>query len=67
MRKINILIIAIALSLPVKISYAEAKPDCSQYSSKTLVGIYDKQRCKKGKPPREKITKKIKNIFKKKN
>tara|TARA_Y100001970_G_C13893936_1_gene680150 strand:- start:498 stop:701 length:204 start_codon:yes stop_codon:yes gene_type:complete len=67
MKKINILIITIALSLPVKISYAETKPDCSQYSGKTLVGMYDKHRCKKGKPPREKFTKKIKNIFKKKN
>ncbi len=65
MKKINVLIIAIALSLPVKVSYAETKPDCSQYSAETLIGLYDKARCKKGKPPREKLGKKIKNFFKK--
>jgi hypothetical protein len=30
------------------VSFAETKPDCSQYSSKTLTGLMDKKKCKKG-------------------
>ena len=49
--------------------YAETKPDCSQYTSSSLMGILDKKRCEKGKPPREALSKKLKklNPFKKKN
>ena len=49
--------------------YAETKPDCSQYSTSSLMGILDKKRCEKGKPPREALGKKLKklNPFKKKN
>ena len=49
--------------------YAGTKPDCSQYSSSSLMGILDKKRCEKGKPPREALGKKLKklNPFKKKN
>ena len=37
--------------------YAETKKDCSQYSTKTLAGLSDKMRCKRGLEP-------IKNVFK---
>ena len=49
--------------------YAETKRDCSQYSTSSLMGILDKKRCEKGKPPREALGKKLKklNPFKKKN
>jgi len=68
MKKINVLLITLALTLPYNISFAEeTKRDCSQYSSKTALGQYDKWRCKKGKPPREKFSLKKFNIFKKKN
>ena len=33
---------------------AETKLDCSQYSTKTLSGLTDKIRCKKGLPPLKK-------------
>jgi len=40
---------------------AETKNDCSQYSSKTLTGLMDKMKCKRGEyvPERKKAT----NIF----
>ena len=31
-------------------SFAETKPDCSKYSTKTYLGLLDKIRCKKGLP-----------------
>ena len=34
--------------------HAETKRDCSQYSTKTFMGILDKKRCEAGKPPRKK-------------
>ena len=33
---------------------AETKRDCSQYSTKTMMGIIDKKRCEAGKEPRKK-------------
>ncbi len=53
--------------LPYNISFAETKMDCSQYSSKTFLGMWDKLRCKKSKEPREKFSLKKLNPFKKKN
>ena len=46
------------------IAIAETKYDCSQYNSKTLIGILDKKRCEKGKPPRKKwnIGQKLKKL-----
>jgi hypothetical protein len=41
------------------ISFAETKKDCSQYSTKTLAGLADYMRCKKGLDPDKK------NFFKK--
>ena len=67
MRKIYLLIIALAFVFNSNISFAETKQDCTQYSDKTLVGQYDKWRCKKGKAPREKFNLKKLNIFKKTN
>ena len=37
------------------LAYAETKPDCSQYSTKTFAGLSDKIRCKKGLAPRENV------------
>ena len=34
-------------------SFAETKPDCSKYSTKTYFGLLDKIRCKKGLPVEE--------------
>jgi hypothetical protein len=39
---------------------AEEKTDCSMYSTKTVMGVVDKLRCKKGMEPREKLV--IKNF-----
>ena len=38
-----------------KNSFAETKPDCSKYSTKTYLGLLDKMRCKKGLPVKERI------------
>jgi len=69
MKNIYILIFCVLIISISNNSFAEIKDDCSKYSSDTIVGQYDKWRCKKGKPPREKIGKKLKDLnpFKKKN
>ena len=67
MKKFSLLILVISLMLPFNVSFAETKMDCSQYSSKTFTGMWDKHRCKKGKAPREKFSLKKLNPFKKKN
>ena len=71
MKIIITVFITTLLMLPNVTSFAETKEDCSKYSTKTLVGQYDKYRCEKGKPPRKKLElgKKLKklNPFKKKN
>ena len=36
-----------------KNSFAETKPDCSKYSTKTYLGLLDKIRCNKGLPVEE--------------
>ena len=68
MKKIYIIIFSLLIASISNMSFAETKEDCSKYSGKTFVSQYDKWRCKKGKPPREKgsILKKL-NIFKKTN
>ena len=50
----NILIFLIILVLFNLNVSAETKLDCSQYSTKTLAGLTDKMRCKKGLPPLKK-------------
>ena len=67
MKKIYIIIFSLLIASISNMSFAETKEDCSKYSGKTLVGQYDKWRCKKGKPPREKFNLKKLNIFKKTN
>ena len=70
MRLFKLILILFILALFNTNSFAETKTDCSQYSTKTLVGQWDKMRCKKGKPPRKelKLGEKLKklNPFKKK-
>ncbi len=50
-------------------SVAAETRDCSEINSKSITGLYDKLRCKAGKPPREKksIGEKFKGWFKPKN
>ena len=36
-------------------SFAETKPDCSKYSTKTYLGLLDKIKCQKGLPVKERI------------
>jgi len=67
MRKIYIIVLCLFIGSISNISFAETKDDCSKYSEKTLVGQYDKWRCKKGKAPRKKFNLKKLNIFKKAN
>ena len=67
MKRLNILFLTTVFIFVSSYSLAETKQDCSQYSKKTLVGNYDKWRCEKGKPPREKFNLNKLNIFKKTN
>ena len=53
MKKVLYIILFISTSLLInEISFAESK-DCSQYSTKTLAGLSDYVRCKKGLPPKK--------------
>ena len=67
MKFVSILIAFILVLFFNTNTFAETKQDCSQYSSKTIIGAWDKARCEKGKPPREKFNLKKLNIFKKTN
>tara|TARA_B100001167_G_C16569822_1_gene211954 strand:+ start:199 stop:522 length:324 start_codon:yes stop_codon:yes gene_type:complete len=49
-RSLNIIIFSAVLILFNSNAIGETKPDCSQYSTKTYVGLLDKMRCKKGLP-----------------
>ena len=55
MKIISILIISAFLILFNSNSFAETKEDCSKYNSDTIVGAFDKWRCKSGKEPRKKF------------
>ena len=55
MKKINLLIISTFLISFNANSFAQTKEDCSKYNSETIVGAYDKWRCKSGKEPRKKF------------
>ena len=50
----NILIFLIILVFFNLNVFADTKPDCSQYSTKTLASLTDKMRCKRGLPPLKK-------------
>ena len=66
MKKIKFITVLIFLTLFSFNTFAAEKIDCSDYKSDTAVGIFDKIRCKMGKPPREKgvVKKKLKNLLK---
>jgi len=46
----NIIIFLVLFSLVSSNAFAEAKTDCSQYSTKTFTGLMDKMKCLKGEP-----------------
>ena len=48
-------------------SFAVEKKDCSTIKADTGVKMYEKWKCKMGKPEGEGFGKKLKNLFKKKN
>ena len=50
----NILFLFTIIAFVNSDAIAETKRDCSQYSTKTFVGLSQKMRCKKGLPPLEK-------------
>ena len=64
MKILNTIVIFIILQLASSNTFAATKQDCSIFNTKTLMGMYDKNRCEKGKPPRKKwgIGKKLKKI-----
>ena len=64
MKILNIIAVLIILQLASSNTFAATKQDCSIYNTKTLMGLYDKKRCEKGKPPRKKwgIGKKLKKL-----
>jgi hypothetical protein len=68
MKILKTLIVVLILSLFNSISFAE-QTDCSSIDTSTGVGMYEKYRCMKNLPPKEKTSLKSKlkklNIFKK--
>ena len=59
----NILFLFTIIAFVNSDAIAETKRDCSQYSTKTLVGLSEKMRCKKGLPPLKKnFLDSIKNV-----
>ena len=50
----NIILFIFVISFFEQRAFAETRKDCSQYSTKTWVGLTAKLRCKKGLPPVEK-------------
>jgi len=55
MKLIKILFISALLSTFTSFSFSETKQDCSMYTNETILGTYDKWRCKQGKEPRKKL------------
>ena len=64
MKIFNVLIVLLFLNFASSNSLAETKRDCSIYNSDSMMGLLDKRRCEKGKPPRKKwnITEKLKKL-----
>ena len=54
MKILNVLIVFLILNFASLNSFAAAKQDCSIYNTDTIMGVLDKRRCEKGKPPRKK-------------
>jgi len=69
MKFLRLISILFILSLYNSNSVAAETRDCSEIKTDTLIGMFDKHRCKSGKPPREKkaFGDKLKSLFKKKN
>ena len=64
MKIIYVIIVFVILNFASSNSFAAAKQDCSIYNTDTIMGVLDKRRCEKGKPPRKKwnIGKKLKKL-----
>ena len=64
MKILNIIVVLIILQLASSNTFAATKQDCSIYNVDTIMGVLDKRRCEKGKPPRKKwnIGKKLKKL-----
>ena len=54
MRIFNILIVFLILNFASPNSFSATNQDCSIYNTNTIMGVLDKRRCEKGKPPRKK-------------
>jgi len=54
MKTFNIILLLLVFTFINSDASAETKRDCSQYSTKTLAGLGQKMRCKKGLPPLKK-------------
>ena len=55
MKIIKIFFMSVLLSMNTTYSFSEIKQDCSMYTNKTILGTYDRWRCKQGKEPRKKL------------
>ena len=64
MKILNVLIVFLIFNFASFNSFAAAKQDCSIYNTDTIMGVLDKRRCEKGKPPRKKwnISEKLKKL-----
>ena len=64
MKIFNVIIVFLILNFANSNSFAATKQDCSIYNKDTIIGVLDKRRCEKGKPPRKKweIGKKLKKL-----
>ena len=49
----NIIILLTLFTLINSNAFAETKPECSQYSTKSFIGLMDKMNCLKGKPVKD--------------
>ena len=55
MKILKLIFITSLLSMNTSVSFSETKKDCSMYNNDTILGTYDKWRCKEGKEPRKKL------------
>ena len=64
MKIFNVIIVFLILNFVSSNSFAATKQDCSIYNTDTIMGVLDKRRCEKGKPPRKKcnIGEKLKKL-----
>ena len=64
MKILSVLTVFLIFNFASSNSFAATKQDCSIYNMDTIMGVLDKRRCEKGKPPRKKwnIGKKLKKL-----